>query len=159
MRLILAGDRRLGWIRQKPKPTSEQFELMTEARSYMEQYCIGLCKAFQAKHGKIDLLISGGATGIDDIADKVVAKAVTGKSCKVIEANWYLHKKKAGTMRNEEMAKMADAAIILPMPDSKGSWHMNRVARAMGLKVHVEQIDWDFYEFMFPGITECYPRD
>jgi len=159
MRLILAGDRRLGWVRQKPKPTPEQLELMKEARLHMEEYCLDLCKRFQAKYGKIDLVISGGASGIDNIADEYVAKRLTGKACKVIEANWFEYKKKAGMMRNEQMAKMADAAIIVAMPDSNGSWHMNKVARSMGLKVKLDVIEWPYLDFMFPGIEECYLKD
>jgi hypothetical protein len=50
---------------------------------------------------------------------------------------WDLFGKKAGYMRNEEMAKVADAAIIFWDGKSKGSKHMIDISKKYNLKLRI----------------------
>lgn len=52
-------------------------------------------------------------------------------------ANWDLHGRKAGPLRNIEMAKFADSLLALWDGKSKGTKHMIDEARRRGLKVWV----------------------
>ena len=52
-------------------------------------------------------------------------------------ADWALYGRRAGPLRNEAMAKVADALLAFPSIKSTGTRDMIRRARAHGLKVHV----------------------
>ena len=52
-------------------------------------------------------------------------------------AMWDLFGKKAGYMRNEEMAKIADASIIFWDGKSKGSKHMIEISKKYNLKLRI----------------------
>lgn len=54
-------------------------------------------------------------------------------------ADWNTHGKRAGFMRNTEMAEKADALIALWDNVSPGTKHMIATATRHGLRVHVEQ--------------------
>ncbi len=54
-------------------------------------------------------------------------------------ANWLLGKK-AGFIRNEEMAKVADACVVFIKNNSKGSSHMINLAKKYNLKLRVIEL-------------------
>lgn len=83
-------------------------------------------------------IISGGASGIDSCA---IAFAQNNKvPFSVCYANWQEYGRQAGPVRNREMAKQADALIIVKR---KGTWtrgtrNMHQTALEFALPTHVE---------------------
>jgi|CXWL01.1.fsa_nt_gi hypothetical protein len=157
MRVIIAGDRRFGAIRQRPKPTDEQVATMKEAAEYFMGVVLDQVADFRRRYGQIDLVISGGANGIDSLG-QLLAKRITGRKAQVVKANWMSEGKKAGALRNAKMAEAADGAIIIAAPDSRGSWDMYRKAVERGIPVVIKTFNWDDLDFMFPGLLDCYPE-
>lgn len=76
-------------------------------------------------------IISGGADGADEMGERY-AKAM-GIPLRVFPADWRRHGKKAGPMRNREMALQADACLLFP--GGAGTADMRRAASEMGLEV------------------------
>ena len=52
-------------------------------------------------------------------------------------ANWQLYKAAAGAIRNEQMARNADALIAVWDGRSPGTKNMIKIAKALGLKVYI----------------------
>lgn len=68
----------------------------------------------------VDMIVSGGATGVDAAADQVAA-SLTGRYALVVNADWDKHGKKAGPMRNEKVAEIADYLLLIWDGQSPGS--------------------------------------
>ena len=68
------------------------------------------------------LIISGGARGVDWMGEWWAQQR--GVLVKVYPANWSKNGKAAGYIRNEEMAKVCDAVVVIWDGESKGSEHM-----------------------------------
>lgn len=60
-----------------------------------------------------------------------------GLQIKRFPADWGKHGKKAGPIRNEEMAKYGTHLIAFPSQESRGTRNMIKLAKDHGLKVHV----------------------
>lgn len=77
-------------------------------------------------------LVSGMAQG----ADSMAWQWARNNMCKVIEmpANWKVHGKRAGFIRNNEMAEMADGLLAFHDGLSKGTMHMIITAENKQLK-------------------------
>ena len=70
----------------------------------------------------ISAVISGTATGVDKLGEKY---AEEHDLCLVrMPANWKKYGRQAGPLRNIDMAKICDAAIIIWDGHSKGTYHM-----------------------------------
>lgn len=67
-------------------------------------------------------IVSGGAGGIDFLGELYAKKHTL--SLKVFPADWNTHGKKAGFLRNVEMADYADRLIAIWDGKSKGTLHM-----------------------------------
>lgn len=80
-------------------------------------------------------VVCGGARGVDDLG-ALWAKE-NGVPVKLMRADWTLHGKAAGPIRNDEMAKYAEALIAVWDGQSRGTKHMIESARERGLKVCV----------------------
>ena len=82
----------------------------------------------------ITRLVSGMAKGVDTSG----VGWARSKNIQVLPypANWSLHGEKAGPMRNSEMAKAAEALILIWNGESHGSADMLRKALKRGLRVH-----------------------
>lgn len=80
-------------------------------------------------------IVSGGARGADRLGEKYAKK--NNLPIKIFEADWEKYKKSAGYIRNEEMAKYGNYAIIFNIGRSPGSVHMENLAKKykLGLKV------------------------
>lgn len=78
-------------------------------------------------------IISGGATGIDTCAEKF-AKHMKFEF-KLFKADWKKHGRAAGPLRNEEMAKNADALLLIWDGKSKGSANMKANAIKYNLRL------------------------
>lgn len=71
---------------------------------------------------EVDELVSGGASGVDTI---IIDFAKTNNiPYKVFPAEWDYYGKSAGPRRNAEMAKYADALVLVWDGQSRGSWNM-----------------------------------
>lgn len=81
------------------------------------------------------VVVAGGAPGVDRFGEQLARDA--GVLFKVMPADWDRFKRAAGYIRNDAMAKAADAALVLWDGLSPGSAHMIRVAAARGLQVRV----------------------
>ena len=80
-------------------------------------------------------VVSGGARGPDKMGEEWAQEK--GIPVKKFPADWDMHGKAAGPIRNKEMAEYADAAVILWDEQSRGTKSMIDLARAAGLKVEV----------------------
>lgn len=89
---------------------------------------------------EITEVVSGGATGVDTLGENW-AKA-NNIPVKVFPAQWDLHGKAAGFIRNEQMAKYADALIAIWDGKSRGTEHMIRTMSLDDTK-HVFTITMD----------------
>lgn len=90
-----------------------------------------------SKDGKIDLseIISGTARGADKCGELVAQKYKL--VVKRMPADWDKYGKKAGFLRNREMAKAGNALIAIWDGKSKGTKHMIDLALEENLETHV----------------------
>jgi recombinational DNA repair protein (RecF pathway) len=79
-------------------------------------------KVFEETHGKISLVISGTAKGVDELGERYANENNIPLSR--FPADWDKHGKKAGILRNIEMANNANALIAFWDGKSKGTKHM-----------------------------------
>ena len=87
---------------------------------------------------EITEVVSGCARGVDSLGESWAA--THGISVKKFPAKWEENGKKAGYLRNIEMAKYADALIAIWADSSPGTKHMIKAAQDRSLKVHVRSI-------------------
>ena len=80
-------------------------------------------------------IISGGAKGADRLGELWAKER--GIPVKVFPANWNLHGKKAGYLRNMDMASKAQRLVAFWDGESKGTGHMINIARDRKLVVHI----------------------
>ena len=80
-------------------------------------------------------IVSGTAHGADRLGERYAVE----KELKIVKfpADWDKHGKSAGFIRNEEMAKYADALIAFWDGKSKGTKHMIDLAKKHELKVKI----------------------
>ena len=81
------------------------------------------------------VIVSGTARGADQLGERYAKEK--GYKIESHPANWDLHGKSAGYIRNEEMAKCSNALIAFWDGNSKGTKHMIDLAKKHGLKVCV----------------------
>jgi hypothetical protein len=87
----------------------------------------------------ITCIISGGAPGADRIGETWAD--IHDLPCKRYTADWNTHGKKAGPMRNSEMAENADALVAVWDGKSRGTKDMILKAKRRGLRVFVYKIE------------------
>jgi hypothetical protein len=85
---------------------------------------------FEKEHGKITVVVSGKARGVDRLGEKWAKNNKVGVA--LFPADWDNHKKAAGIIRNEEMGNFADGAVIMWDGVSRGTVHMSKVMRHLG---------------------------
>jgi hypothetical protein len=80
-------------------------------------------------------IVSGGARGVDKLGEEWAQRV----DCPIkrFPANWKLHGMSAGIIRNEQMARYADALVAVWDGKSRGTRHMIETMRALGKKVYV----------------------
>lgn len=78
-----------------------------------------VCQAVNESRFTITKIISGGAGGVDTLAE-VYAKN-HGIEFEEFPANWKMYGKRAGLLRNKEMAAVAEAAIVVWNGKSTGT--------------------------------------
>ena len=87
------------------------------------------------KEGEKIQIISGAARGVDRIGEEYAA--ARGFLCKRFSADWDTHGKRAGYLRNCQMADNADALVAFWDGESPGTRHMIQTAKNSGLVVRV----------------------
>jgi hypothetical protein len=87
------------------------------------------------KHKKDIEIVSGLAKGPDTFGKEWAE--VNGVRVHKFPAQWNTHGKRAGPIRNEEMARFADALIAFWDGKSRGTGHMITIAHEYNLKVMV----------------------
>ena len=80
-------------------------------------------------------IVSGTARGVDQMGERYALK--NNIPVKRFPANWDKYGKRAGYLRNDEMAKYADALIAFWNGTSRGTGHMIDLAKRNGLEVTV----------------------
>lgn len=83
-------------------------------------------------------IISGCAKGADSLGERFASDWKL--PVKKFPANWDKYGKRAGILRNCEMAKYATHCIVFIVNGSKGSSHMIQEAKKQGLTVKVVEI-------------------
>lgn len=94
-----------------------------------------VCEAIEASGFDITCVVSGTARGVDKLGEEWALRHA--KSVKKFPAWWERYGKRAGYLRNEEMARNADALIAVWDGKSAGTKHMIDIANNAGLKVYV----------------------
>jgi hypothetical protein len=89
-------------------------------------------------------IVSGGARGVDKLGELY---AVESSRCtnryvdlKVFSADWNKYGKRAGYLRNKQMAEYADALILIWDGKSRGSQMMLELAKQYKLKIYEQVI-------------------
>lgn len=85
------------------------------------------------------VIVSGGARGADALAERLAEEMNWDKQ--IFLAQWSLHGKRAGFLRNKEIVENSDALIAFRINQSKGTTHSIRLAKEKNIKVKV----LDFY--------------
>lgn len=88
----------------------------------------------------IELIIQGGATGVDSAAKGYASEMRL--PCVTVGADWGIHGKRAGPIRNRKMAEMADALIAIKRQgmETPGTTSMIREAEKAGLDIYIHEI-------------------
>lgn len=87
---------------------------------------------------QISLVVSGTARGADTFGERWAEK--NNIPIKRYPPDWDQHGKAAGPLRNIQMAENADALIAIWDGVSKGTAHMIKTAKKIGLNVYVHMI-------------------
>lgn len=93
---------------------------------------------------KITEVVSGGARGADSYGEVLAEEYLT--PIKRFPAQWNKYGKRAGYVRNLEMAEYADALIAIWNGTSSGTFDMIQRAKDKGLEVYVHFIDEKKYK-------------
>ena len=94
-----------------------------------------MIKAILESGIEVTTVVSGGARGVDRLGERYAREM--SLDLEIFKANWDTHGKRAGYLRNVEMAKNADALIAIWDGKSKGTKHMIDIATGRKLQVHV----------------------
>ncbi len=87
---------------------------------------------------EMEEVVSGGAAGVDRLGERFAALHYI--PVKRFKADWNRFGKRAGPLRNEEMATYADALIAVWDGKSRGTAHMIETARKKRLVVYVHNV-------------------
>jgi hypothetical protein len=80
----------------------------------------------------IGTVISGGARGADNLAEAWAH--ARNKQLKVFPAQWTLHGKAAGFIRNDQMLRDGEPDLVIAFPGGSGTGHMTKNAIKKGVK-------------------------
>ena len=83
---------------------------------------------------KPDIVLSGGASGIDSCGERYAD--LVGAEIELHKAEWDKYGRAAGPRRNEQMAKEADALLLIWDGGSNGSRNMKQNMKHLGKPVY-----------------------
>ena len=84
---------------------------------------------------EVDTIISGGAKGVDTLAEEYADAHHISKY--IIRPRYDLYGRSAPLVRNEQMVDMADAVLVIWDGTSKGAQHTIKYAQKIGKTIHV----------------------
>jgi hypothetical protein len=90
---------------------------------------------FYTKNHPEVVVISGCAKGADTLGERWAEKR--GHKIERFPADWTRHGKRAGFVRNAEMANHADAVVVFWDGKSRGTRHMIKLARQKNLPLRI----------------------
>lgn len=99
-----------------------------------------VCQAIANSNFIIDVILSGGASGVDELGAKYALE--NDIPLETYPAEWHVHGKAAGPIRNRKMAENADALIAIWDGQSKGTKNMIETAMHYNLVIHVLRLDF-----------------
>jgi hypothetical protein len=120
MKLIIAGSRGFNDYNFLSKQMKKRFFYKDE---FFDFHCI-------------NEIVSGTAKGADTLGEHFAIKNCI--DLVKFKPNWKKYGKKAGMVRNEQMAKYADALICFWNGESKGSKHMIDCMKILKKEIYVE---------------------
>lgn len=86
----------------------------------------------------VTAVVSGAARGVDQLGERYAREHAL--TCDRRPADWDTYGKRAGYLRNAEMAQNADALVAVWDGKSRGTKHMIDLATAAGLLVYVHRV-------------------
>lgn len=95
-----------------------------------------LKKAIQQCGWMPTVVISGVARGVDSLGEYWAQE--NSIPCEKFPADWETYGKRAGYLRNTQMAENAEALIALWNGESRGTKHMIDIATSRGLKIYIQ---------------------
>lgn len=107
--------------------------LVTGGRNYDDAEAVD--DVLDALHAArpIELLVTGGATGADRLAEAWARRSNVAVS--VHPADWKRHGRAAGPIRNRAMLRDCKPSMVIAFPGGKGTADMVRAAREYGCDV------------------------
>ena len=87
---------------------------------------------------KIEWIISGGAKGVDSLAEKYAARNQI--PFLLFPANWERYGKRAGFLRNQQIVDAADYMLAIPTLQSRGTRDSIRRAEIKGIPIEVFEV-------------------
>ena len=84
-------------------------------------------------NGKITMIVSGGATGADSLAERYAIEHNIGIS--IYKPDWIKFGKAAGIMRNTDIVNSSNRLIAFPSKSSVGTWDSINKAKKAGKDV------------------------
>jgi predicted Rossmann-fold nucleotide-binding protein len=112
--------------------------IIAGSRSITDQSIVD--KAVEESGFKIDVVISGGARGVDSLGEDWASR--NGKQVDRFLPDWGKHGKSAGFIRNDLMVKAADALIAVTN-GSRGTAHTISMALRKGIPTYIVEIPKD----------------
>lgn len=91
--------------------------------------------AFQTNEGQITEIVSGGARGVDTLAEKLANRH--NIPIKVFPADWDAYGKSAGYRRNRDIVDRADVVFAFWDGKSKGTKHSIDLAKEKGKRLEI----------------------
>jgi hypothetical protein len=107
--------------------------LVCGGRRFSDAQRLGAFLGGLEHHAKITAIIHGGATGADYLAGKYAEWR--NVDTMVFPAEWDLHGKAAGPLRNQRMLDEGKPDVVISFPGGKGTADMIRRAKAAGIPV------------------------
>ncbi|WP_370242885.1 DUF4326 domain-containing protein [Marisediminitalea sp.] len=105
--------------------------------NYLEDTAINYLNSNYVLYPEDVTIISGAARGADKLGERLAREY--GMNLIVMPADWDRYGRRAGYLRNMEMAKKADLALIYWDGSSPGTKHMINICKARGITTEVFQ--------------------
>jgi len=81
------------------------------------------------------VIVSGGARGVDTFAEKFADK--NGLPSVIIKPDWERFGRKAGMIRNGEIARLSDVVLAFVDKDTGGTWDTIKKSKKLNKRVYV----------------------
>jgi YspA, cpYpsA-related SLOG family len=117
--------------------------IISGSRTIWDKKALEWCLDIVMREVKITEVITGGALGVDTIADKIAKERQLDRT--IMFANWEKHAGSAGPRRNLRMAKYGD--LLMALWDGKSDGTRNMIVEA-------EKRNMTTYVFLYDETTK-----